>query len=468
MVIVGSTDTELLTSSANFSSYSEAVARPTFSAEDVPLYLPRLDTVHRELDDWLEHGGAGGTGSTSRRKTYRLGSVGASRAQTDFYARVAASPAVRTICEVGFNAGHSTAIWLSSNPTARVHSFDLFDHTWSMGAVRILQARFPGRLTVWKGDSLRTVPRWRAAEPGARCDLVHVDGKHSYFNAVFDFVNLQLHSHAHALYLFDDQCDPTGCDVLNWRVVSRPLPRSTRAGRTPAARAPHTARDPRDSPARRRPPARLRRTPQRWRRATSWPRGCSSRWPPCTTARASSRSSARQATARPRRCTAAGVAPSPGRRARAGRCRCCRAACRAASKASTSSSGAATSTPPTSSCSAPSARPTARWSVYSTEYRLVPVEFCARKGCDELTVFSFILHHTQLLHLASRHSCLGSGQVLQTVSVMVKSSAMPLRYCSATWTSVTFAYRACSRPVTSLSLVRHAASLQQATVLARC
>ena len=174
MVIVGSADTELLTSSANFSSYSEAVARPTFSAEDVPLYLPRLDAVHRELDDWLEHGGAG-TGSTARRNTYRLGSVGASRAQTDFYARVAASPAVRTICEVGFNAGYSSVTFLLTHPTCRVVSFDIGEHAASFVAKSWIDREFPDRHQFVIGDSRISLVAWQD-----RCDLFFIDGGHEY------------------------------------------------------------------------------------------------------------------------------------------------------------------------------------------------------------------------------------------------------------------------------------------------
>ena len=57
--------------------------------------------------------------------------------------------------------------------------------------------------------------------------------------------------------------------------------------------------------------------------------------------------------------------------------------------------------------------------------------------------FSSIQHHTQLLHL---------GTLVQRGSPLF---------------TLTFAYRMQSS-VASLSLVRHAASLQQATVLARC
>ena len=82
---------------ANFSSYAEAVSRTTFTPDDVPLYTPKLDAAHNAIDQFLENSNGG---STYRREQHRMGSVAASRPQTDFYARVAGSPAIRTICEV--------------------------------------------------------------------------------------------------------------------------------------------------------------------------------------------------------------------------------------------------------------------------------------------------------------------------------------------------------------------------------
>ena len=91
-----------------------------------------------------------------------------------------------------------------------------------MGAVDILTRAFPGRLTIVRGNSIKTVPRWRNATRDARCDLVHVDGLHSYLNTLADFINLRLQAPDHALYLFDDQCDATNCNTVNARSALEP------------------------------------------------------------------------------------------------------------------------------------------------------------------------------------------------------------------------------------------------------
>ena len=187
-------------------SYAAALGRRRDSDEDVPLYHPELDATFQALDAVVE---ARRANSSS---TFRLGSIAAHASQVDFYWRAAASPTIRTVCEVGFNAGHSTAVWLSANPTAVVHSFDLFaiHPGFGLRCVAELRRRFGAhRLIIHQGDSLKTVP----ATPLPRCDLVHVDGKHNYENTLHDFLNLLPRASPHAVFLFDDQCDAQNCTV---------------------------------------------------------------------------------------------------------------------------------------------------------------------------------------------------------------------------------------------------------------
>ena len=82
-----------------------------------------------------------------------------------------------------------------------------------------LQRLFPGRLTAHVGDSLRTIP---AANLSTPCDLVHVDGRHSYANTRQDTINFMQKARPSALYLFDDQCDPRKCSGPNAGVAAQP------------------------------------------------------------------------------------------------------------------------------------------------------------------------------------------------------------------------------------------------------
>jgi len=199
--------------------YIAVLNRTRIHIEDKPIFDPDLDRTLDHLDAIVTAARnysvtrAVRPGSAEKAAaTFRLGSIAGHRSQRDFYYRLAGSPAIRTICEVGFNAGHSTAIWLSANPSARVVSFDLFMNRFSLPCVQYLRTRFPDRLEIHRGDSMRTVPR---AHPSTRCDLVHVDGRHSYAYTVMDFLHLVHKSHPATLFIFDDQCNPTACDAIN-------------------------------------------------------------------------------------------------------------------------------------------------------------------------------------------------------------------------------------------------------------
>ncbi len=188
-------------------SAEERLNRPRIHPEDLPLYTPDLEALFRELDK-----NAMTAASNESVYAFRLGSIAAHRTQLEFYYRLASSPAIRTICEVGFNMGHSTALWLTANPTARVHSFDLLETRPGKAQAAFLRSRFRGRLHIKAGDSLSTIPRARIDPP---CDLVHVDGRHNYLNTVTDALNFVRHSTGRTLYLFDDQCDPANCTSTN-------------------------------------------------------------------------------------------------------------------------------------------------------------------------------------------------------------------------------------------------------------
>jgi hypothetical protein len=226
----GPTPDWLVAAAGNF-SYEQAMHRVPLSVEDAPQHMPQLQRLFAQLDLGvarfaLEHPYQGRERTpkfaAERAAIIRTGSIAVDLTQQAFYWRVAASPAVRRICEVGFNAGHSTALWLSANPTATIDTFDLFSlhqHGFKTPNLHLLQRLFPGRITAHAGDSLKMIP---AASLSAPCDLVHVDGRHSYLNTLWDAVNFMRKAHPSALYLFDDQCDPRKCSGPNADVAAQP------------------------------------------------------------------------------------------------------------------------------------------------------------------------------------------------------------------------------------------------------
>ena len=78
-----------------WSNRSDALGRPPFNAEDVPLFNPDLDNLFHDLDEVVLktfHKDA-----HRHAAVFRVGSIAAHRQQVDFYFRLAQSPGVRTI-----------------------------------------------------------------------------------------------------------------------------------------------------------------------------------------------------------------------------------------------------------------------------------------------------------------------------------------------------------------------------------
>jgi hypothetical protein len=117
-------------------------------------------------------------------------------------------PGMDTVCEIGFNNGASTLMWLISG-AKKVLSFDIGIHGYTSHAVDWLSQRFPGRFQVIMGDSQYTVSSFHQMFPNEKCDLIFVDGGHMYENAIKDLMNFKpmIRGPNHIL-LMDDISEP--------------------------------------------------------------------------------------------------------------------------------------------------------------------------------------------------------------------------------------------------------------------
>jgi hypothetical protein len=98
--------------------------------------------------------------------------------QVVYYSAVARSRSnITTICETGFNAGHSAIVWLFSNPNATLHSFDMGVMPYSEKCVDLVRSLFGERFVYHKGNSRELLTP--SNMNGAVCDLLSVDGDHS-------------------------------------------------------------------------------------------------------------------------------------------------------------------------------------------------------------------------------------------------------------------------------------------------
>ncbi|MAI13841.1 MAG: hypothetical protein CMM15_07475 [Rhodospirillaceae bacterium] len=94
------------------------------------------------------------------------------------------------ILEIGFNAGHSSLLFLLARPDSELVVFDLCEHRYTDPCFRYLDHHFPGRLTLIPGDSRTTVPLYTKEHLHETFDMVHVDGGHSMEIANRDFFNI--------------------------------------------------------------------------------------------------------------------------------------------------------------------------------------------------------------------------------------------------------------------------------------
>lgn len=108
----------------------------------------------------------------------------------------AATSEPMTICEIGFNAGHSAAAWTDRYPHARYISFDVFNKNVSHAARAHLRTR---NIQYVIGDTAKTLLSNEFA-----CDVISIDGDHSFRGAVTDLLNMQRHANPDHLLIVDD------------------------------------------------------------------------------------------------------------------------------------------------------------------------------------------------------------------------------------------------------------------------
>lgn len=110
----------------------------------------------------------------------------------------------KRILEIGFNAGHSAEVFLSTDGNAHLLSFDL-GHVPAVNVGKsFIDAHFPFRHTLIIGDSTVSVPAFTRLYPGAKFDLIFVDGGHQYEVAKADIENCMKLADAHTIVVVDD------------------------------------------------------------------------------------------------------------------------------------------------------------------------------------------------------------------------------------------------------------------------
>jgi len=103
------------------------------------------------------------------------------------------------ILEIGFNAGHSSCIFLENGCT--VVSFDLGSHEYVKSAKEYIDTYFPGKHTLIIGDSNLTIPLYNT---DILFDVIFIDGGHDYHIAKADIENCKRFAHPDTIFIVDD------------------------------------------------------------------------------------------------------------------------------------------------------------------------------------------------------------------------------------------------------------------------
>ena len=89
------------------------------------------------------------------------------------------------ILEIGFNAGHSSLLFLLSNPENILTCIDICEHSYTKLCFEYLQTQFPNRIQLHPGHSHQILSK--LAKENQEYDIIHIDGSHDLSTANVDF-----------------------------------------------------------------------------------------------------------------------------------------------------------------------------------------------------------------------------------------------------------------------------------------
>lgn len=103
--------------------------------------------------------------------------------------------------EVGFNGGHSAAVYFYGNPSLKLLAFDICHHAYTIPCAVVLKEKYKYNIDLIVGNSLQTLPIY---QDGEKYDFIHIDGGHGAHIAENDLVNCRKFAHENTYLIIDD------------------------------------------------------------------------------------------------------------------------------------------------------------------------------------------------------------------------------------------------------------------------
>ena len=120
-----------------------------------------------------------------------------------FLKNIVNNESIINVMEIGFNAGHSAELFLSSNKNINLVSFDIGAGECVNLGKKFIDTTYPGRHTLIIGDSLNTIPKY-IKEENKKFDIIFIDGGHDYNVAKSDLFNCKELAHNKTIVILDD------------------------------------------------------------------------------------------------------------------------------------------------------------------------------------------------------------------------------------------------------------------------
>jgi len=108
------------------------------------------------------------------------------------------------IMEIGFNAGHSSSLFLYFFKNSKIVSFDLGVHDYIKYGKEFIDLNYPKRHLLLIGDSTKSVPTYIEEHLNKKFDIIFIDGGHDYEVALSDMENCYKLAHKDTIVILDD------------------------------------------------------------------------------------------------------------------------------------------------------------------------------------------------------------------------------------------------------------------------